>query len=108
MSDGSPHIHEIKLRQRYAAIGQGPWQIEYGDQTAVVKPWYAIMPPYLGNCTPTPRRVRRAVRRAIRRHDQGSVWYEQQRGAVDQARRLIAEVNEGLRPDEWASSEARR
>lgn len=62
--NAEPHTHTVDLHRYFRYIGKGSWQLTYGDQTVRVCMQYR---------TPSKRLVKRAFRKAKRRHDRGSV-----------------------------------
>jgi len=86
--DSKPHTHEIKIKRQFGNrspdAGSGCFVVNYGDTNVDVRrgPFFE-------------RRMRRAVRRAIRLHDRGSV-------AAGEKVAYHAQLNQ------WAASEAER
>lgn len=63
-----PHVHKPRLHQKWEGLSIGwdnCWQITYGDTDVKV---------CNGRRLPTPKLVEKATRKAIARHDKGSVW----------------------------------
>jgi len=65
-----PHTHNVRLRRSYAYIDEGGWYIEYGDSKAHVWSWIWNR---LAKKPPGVQAVKIATRRAIRKHNRGSV-----------------------------------
>lgn len=103
MANGKPHIHTATMERKYASINSGPYVITYGDQKEAVRPWWCLFGPCLGDHTPTKRRVNRAIKRAIRKHDKGSRKYDAEAALRENATRRLADLNASLRANEWAS-----
>jgi hypothetical protein len=78
--NSSPHTHEPELKRSFGSSG-GQWQIKYGD-TTVRLGWWTWPKWYV----PRKRKVARCVRRAIYKHDEGSI-----RAARRAAKRQAAE-----------------
>lgn len=95
--NAQPHTHEIRIERRYRSAG-GPLQVTYGDTTVSTIPtWHG--PFNLRTNHLSDRQIRKAIAKAIRRHDKGSIKAGADADAVERARRLIAE----LPADRWAS-----
>lgn len=58
-----PHIHEVKITRVFG--NSGSWRIDYGDTRVNMWPWTH---PFNKD-----KALRKKVRKAIRRHDQGSI-----------------------------------
>jgi hypothetical protein len=64
-----PHTHTVELRRSFMYIDEGGWLIHYGDTEAHVWSWIWNR---LLKKPPSPRAVRAATRRVIRKHNRGS------------------------------------
>lgn len=60
--NAEPHTHEIKIRRYWSSLQKGCWVVDYGDTSVKV---------YRGPFFQ--KRLTSAIRRAIHRHDVGSI-----------------------------------
>lgn len=74
--DAKPHTHQIRIDRYYPSLQQGHYEVHYGDTLVKVH-----QGPFLE------WRIRRGVKRAIRKHDEGSI----SAGAKEQH---LAELNQ--------------
>lgn len=58
----SPHRHTVQLTTKYSNCG--PWLVKYGDTTVRVGWW---------TYNPDQDQIERAVKKAVKRHDEGSI-----------------------------------
>ena len=91
----SPHTHNVRLRRTWFFNDSGGWQVEYGDTEAHVFSWFWNR---LANKPPSARAVRAATRRAIRKHNRGSVVAG---GNVVQRRTLQAAAEQAAAEVVW-------
>jgi hypothetical protein len=93
----NPHSHTPVVKRKYDGLGQGGFLVEYGDQRVFVKRhrwwfgdgvWIDHRPPH-----PKPVAVARALAKAIRLHDHGSVAHH----------RYDEVLRHGAEPNQWAS-----
>ena len=82
-----PHTHNVRLRRTWSHIDEGGWLIEYGDTEAHVWSWFWNR---MANKVPSPRAVKAATRRAIRKHNRGS----QHAGSNEIERRTLQDLAE--------------
>lgn len=69
--NAAPHTHEIEITRQYPSIQSGYWLVKYGDtQVRFAGEWRDVP-----SWSPKHKRrvISRAVRKAIKQHDQGSV-----------------------------------
>lgn len=88
-----PHTHQIRVTRFYETLNKGGYRITYGDTTVTV-----VRGPFLE------RRIRRGAKRAIKKHDQGSL---NAAASVDR----LAELNDSLKMpiyDGWGSDLLKR
>lgn len=85
-----PHIHAVEVRRAYGNVGST--EVKYGDTTVTIPRTYYRLP--------SERRVKRYIRKAIRRHDRGSL--KAGRNAAQLAR-LQAITTTNLPTDQWGS-----
>jgi hypothetical protein len=71
--NAKPHMHEVEIRNYCDGNSQ---RISYGDTRVIVHAWF------FGKL-PSPRRIERAVKKAIKRHDKGSMKHAQYQASLE-------------------------
>ncbi len=96
--NGQPHTHKIEIHRRYGTAS-GPIEVTYGDtRVSTLGRWGRALYATKTN-SPSDRRVRKAVAKAIRRHDEGSLRAGAEETRLAELRAQVAD----LPPDRWAS-----
>ena len=91
--NGKPHTHQVRITREFGSTGCV--LVEYGDTK--VKTLHGPFELFTNH--PSDRRIEKAIRRAIRKHDEGS-----RKAEDDQARlQRLASVVQGVPAGTWAS-----
>lgn len=106
-----PHMHEVEIRNYCDGNSQ---RIQYGDTRVIVHAFF------FGRL-PSPRRIDRAVRKAVKRHDKGSIKHAKYEASLQKINQHIKKEPERtydsngnvtyesnvyfrtISPDRWAS-----
>lgn len=91
--DAKPHTHQVEIKREWSN-GTGGIKITYGDTTKLVNSRL----PFLK------RRTARGIRRAIRKHDKGSIRAGKRADkTVALERSVVANANSALGHNQWGS-----
>lgn len=82
--NSEPHIHPIQVREEYNTFFPGDGlRIRYGDTEVKVWRWFKIQPSLW--------RLRLAVKRAVRKHDRGSIRADKRQNRYAQVQTMVSE-----------------
>lgn len=90
--NGSPHYHELKVRTSYGSHG-GALYVQYGDTKVRVGLFgFAHKLPWGYD-----RKLKRAITKAIRRHDEGSIRAGAREARKHKAHEQLVDINTALK-----------